>query len=35
MYFQPSASPKSWSQLDTSRKPVPEDAGFGITTCPL
>src|SRR5262245_64023181 len=35
MYFQPSASPKSWSQLDTSRNPVPDEAGFGITIVPL
>src|SRR5215467_14541666 len=35
MYFHPSASPNSWSQLDTSRKPVPDEAGFGITIAPL
>ena len=35
MYFHPSASPKSWSQLETSRKPVPDEAGFGMTICPL
>src|SRR5439155_24132366 len=35
MYFQPSASPKSWSQLDTSRNPVPDEAGCGMTTWPL
>ena len=35
MNFQPSASPKSWSQLDTSRNPVPDEAGFGITIVPL
>jgi hypothetical protein len=35
MYFQPSVSPKSCSQLLTSRKPVPDEAGFGITIVPL
>src|SRR5438552_2351601 len=35
MYFQPSVSPKSCSQLVTSRNPVPEEAGFGITIVPL
>ena len=35
MNFQPSASPHICSQPATSRKPVPEDAGFGITILPL
>src|SRR5262245_20803958 len=35
MYFQPSASPNSWSHLDTSRNPVPDEEGFGITIVPL
>ncbi len=35
MYFQPSASPHSCSQADTSKKPVPDDAGCGITIWPL
>src|SRR5215471_20559078 len=35
MYFQPSASPHICSQPATSRKPVPEEAGFGITILPL
>ena len=39
MYFQPpplpSSSPQSVSQAVTSKKPVPEDAGFGITIWPL
>src|SRR5215470_5018490 len=35
MNFQASASPHICSQPATSRKPVPEDAGFGITILPL
>src|SRR6202158_1960677 len=35
MNFQPSASPHSCSQAVTSKKPVPDDAGFGITILPL
>src|SRR6202008_1698269 len=35
MNFQPSASPHICSQPATSRKPVPDDAGFGITILPL
>src|SRR5437764_15262005 len=35
MNFQASASPHICNQPATSRKPVPEDAGFGITTLPL
>src|SRR5438045_1349023 len=34
MNFQASASPHICSQPATSRKPVPEDAGFGITILP-
>ncbi len=34
-YFQPSASPIRCSTETTDRYPVPEDAGFGITTWPL
>src|SRR4029079_19298620 len=35
MYSQPPFSPHSVSHAVTSKKPVPEEAGFGITTCPL
>ena len=35
MYFQPSASPNICSQLETSRKPVPDEFGFGMTIMPL
>jgi hypothetical protein len=35
MYFQPSSSPNICSQLDTSRKPVPDEFGLGITIMPL
>ena len=31
MNFQPSASPHSCSQADTSKKPVPLEAGCGMT----
>ena len=35
MNFQPSASPNICSQAVTSKKPVPDEAGCGITTWPL
>src|SRR3954462_6889407 len=39
MYFQPPplppSSPQRESHAVTSKKPVPDDAGLGITTCPL
>src|SRR6185503_21028738 len=39
MYFQPPplplSSPQSVSQALTSKNPVPDEAGFGITICPL
>ena len=35
MNFQPSASPHICSQPATSRKPVPDEAGLGITILPL
>jgi hypothetical protein len=34
-YFHPFFSPMSWRIADTVRKPVPEEAGFGMTTSPL
>ena len=30
MYAQPPSSPNSCSQLETSRKPVPEEFGLGM-----
>jgi hypothetical protein len=35
MNFQALASPMIWIHDDTSRYPVPDDDGFGITICPL
>ena len=35
MYFQPSTSPKPCSHAETCRKPVPDEAGFGMTIVPL
>src|SRR4026209_889808 len=35
MYFQPAASPLRCRMDSTERYPVPEEAGFGITTWPL
>ena len=35
MNFHASASPHIWIQPLTSRKPVPDDAGFGMTILPL
>src|SRR5262245_11583470 len=35
MYSQPPFSPQSVSHAVTSKKPVPDDAGLGITTWPL
>ena len=34
-YFQPSASPMRCRIDATERYPVPDEAGFGITTWPL
>jgi len=35
MYFQPLSSPHICNQLETSRKPVPDEFGFGMITLPL
>src|SRR6185436_2289060 len=35
MYSQPPFSPQSVNHAVTSKNPVPEDAGLGITTWPL
>ena len=35
MYFQPFASPMVCSHAETSKNPVPLDAGLGIVICPL
>ena len=34
-YSQPFCSPINCRRADTVRKPVPEEAGFGMTRCPL